>query len=363
MSETLTTQRFFDGHHLHGPTELQLRDGLIQKVSPYVGTPEFSLVSPGFLDLQMNGFESVDVSDCTVDDLISLDQSLFSHGTTHWLATVITAPLDRLEERITFLDHICRSGRVPGLLGIHIEGPFLGKAPGAHRTDWIVPIDISWIDRLPETVRLVTIAPEQHLSSQATELLTQRGVTVSMGHSRPSLSEMESMVSAGASMVTHLFNGMSGVHHRETGLALRALVDERITTGLIADMAHVSPDAVALAFAAKGGQGVCLVSDTVAWNTERAQRRGIQIVNGSPQLVDGTLAGSSTPLSQCVQRSVHEAGVDLAEALKAATLTPANVIHRPHLSQVREGVAINLLAMDDALCVVGAWRALVSHRA
>lgn len=363
MSQTLTTQRFFDGHILHGPTELRLHDGHVQKLTPYGGTPEFSLVAPGFLDLQMNGFASIDVSDCSTEDLISLDQSLLSHGTTHWLATVITAPLDRLGERVAFLNDVCRSGRVPGLLGIHIEGPFLGLAPGAHRTDWIVPIDMTWVDTLPESVRLVTIAPEQQLASQATELLTRRGVAVSMGHSRPSRSEMDSMVSAGASMVTHLFNGMSGVHHRDTGLALRALVDARITTGLIADMSHVSPDAVALAFAAKGGHGVCLVSDTVAWDTERAKRRGIQIVNGSPQLADGTLAGSCTPLSQCVQRSVHDAGVGLEEVLKAATLTPSKVIDRPLLSQVREGGAANLLAMDDALCVVGAWRGLVSHRA
>lgn len=363
MSQILTTKRFFDGQILHGPTELHLHDGVVLKVKPYAGHPEFSLMSPGLLDLQMNGFAAIDISDCSFEDLLSLDQSLLSHGTTHWLATVITAPLDRLGERIAFLDEVCRSGQVPGLLGIHIEGPFLGKAPGAHRTDWIVPIDMEWVEALPESVRLVTIAPEQQMATKATEMLTQRGVAVSMGHSRPSTSEMESMVTAGASMVTHLFNGMSGVHHREPGLALRALVDARITSGLIADMSHVSPDAVALAFAAKGGHGVCLVSDTVAWDTERAKRRGIQIVNGSPQLVDGTLAGSCTPLSQCVQRSVHDAGVDLEEVLKAATMTPSKVIHRPQLSQIREGGTVNLLAMDDALCVVGAWRALVSHRA
>jgi N-acetylglucosamine-6-phosphate deacetylase len=363
VSEILTTQKFFDGQILHGPTEIHLHEGCIHKLTRYDGVPEFSLVAPGFLDLQMNGFESIDVSDCSIDDLIALDQSLLSHGTTHWLATVITAPLDRLEERITFLDEVCRSGLVGGLLGIHIEGPFLGRAPGAHRTDWIVPIDMTWISRLPESVQLVTIAPEQPLAIEATELLTQRGIAVSMGHSKPSTSEVESMVTAGASMVTHLFNGMSGVHHRENGLALRALVDSRITTGLIADMSHVSPDAVALAFAAKGGQGVCLVSDTVAWDSERAKRRGIQIVDGSPQLVDGTLAGSCTPLSQCVQKSVQIAGVGLEDVLRAAATTPSNVIHRPVISQVCEGAAINLLAMNDALCVVGAWRALVSHRA
>jgi N-acetylglucosamine-6-phosphate deacetylase len=101
----------------------------------------------------------------------------------------------------------------------------------------------------------------------------------------------------------------------------------------------------------------------VAWESERAKRRGIQIVDGAPQLVDGTLAGSCTPLSQCVQKSVQEAGVDLEQVVLAATVTPANVIHQPLLAQVCEGAPTNLVALDDALCVAGAWRALVSHRA
>lgn len=361
--EVLTTKNFFDGHTLHGPSALSLNDGHISKIENYLGAPEFHLLSPGFLDLQMNGFDAVDISDATVEQLIDLDNQLLALGTTHWLATVITAPLDRLEQRVRFLDDVCRSGRVPGLVGIHIEGPFLGRAPGAHNTEWIVPIDMEWLHRLPDSVRLITIAPEQEQAIAATSYLVGRGIAVSMGHTRPSATEMELMIVAGANMVTHLYNGMSGVHHRDTGMALRALVDPRISTGLIADMAHVSPDAVRLAFAAKGGDGVCLVSDTVAWNTERAKRRGIQIVNGSPQLVDGTLAGSSTSLSQCVQRSVDVAGVGLEDALKAATVTPSRLLQHPEYSRVAEGDSANLVAMNDALCVTGAWRALVSHRA
>ena len=361
--EVLTTERFFDGHQLHGPSSLTIRDGLVTSVESFSGTSEFHLISPGFFDLQMNGYESVDISDCTVDELIELDRQLLSLGTTHWLATVITAPLDRLADKVHFLHEVCQSGRVPGLVGTHIEGPFLGRAPGAHRTEWIVPIDMDWLQQLPDSVRLVTLAPEQQQAVMATSFLTGRGIAVSMGHTRPTESDIDNMIDAGANMVTHLYNGMSGVHHRETGMALRALVDPRISTGLIADMAHVSPQAVNLAFAAKGGDGVCLVSDTVAWDTERATRRGIKIVNGSPQLANGTLAGSSTPLSQCVQRAVTTAGVVLEEALKAATSTPSRILHRPEMSRVCEGALANLVAMDDALCVVGAWRALVSHRA
>ena len=363
MKEFLTAHTFFDGHTVHGSTKIHLQDGIIQGITPHKGPTDFFCVGPGFLDLQMNGFESVDISDCTIDELAQLDRLLLARGTTHWLATLITAPLDKLSQRIAVLDEAYRSNKVPGMLGIHVEGPFLGSAPGAHRTDWIVPIDMEWLHQLPSSVRLVTIAPEQQLAVAATEVLTKMGIAVSMGHSRPSVREMDTMVEAGSTMVTHLYNGMSGVHHRETGMALRALVDPRVCAGLIADLSHVSRDAVALAFAAKGGHGVCLVSDTVAWDSSRAKQRGIQVVDGSPQLPNGILAGSSTPLSECVQRVVQQVGIDWQEAFTAATVTPARIIHRADLSQIREGSPANLVAIDDSVCVVGAWRALVSHRA
>ena len=361
--EVLTTENFFDGEIFHGCSAIHLDDGRIEKIEPYVGAAQFHIVSPGLCDLQMNGFGAIDLSHCSIDDIIALDQELFELGTTSWLATVITAPLDRLFERVQFLHDVCRSAVAPGLVGIHIEGPFLGNAPGAHRPDWIVPIDMEWLQQLPDSVKLITIAPEQPQAVEATQMLTSGSVAVSMGHSRPTQYDMDNMIRAGATMVTHLFNGMSGVHHREPSMALRALVHPHITVGLIADMAHVSPDAVTLAYVAKGARGVCLVSDTVAWNSERAQRRGIKIINGSPQLADGTLAGSCTPLSACVRNVVHHAGVTVTDALVSATSTPSRILGTPDKSHVREGTPINLVALDDSLCVVGAWRALVSHRA
>lgn len=308
----------------------------------------------------MNGFQTIDVSDASREELAELDHQLLALGTTRWLATVITAPLDRLSERIAFLDDVYRSGSCPGMAGIHIEGPFLGTAPGAHRPDWIVPIDLEWLDQLPASVRLVTIAPEQQDAIAATRLLTSRNVVVSMGHSRPTVEQMNLMIDAGATMSTHLFNGMSGVHHRETGLALKSLIDPRVTAGLIADMAHVSPDAVTLAFAAKGASALCLVSDTVAWQSPRAQRRGVRLVEGVPQLADGTLAGSATPLAECVRRCVTDAHVDLDAAVRAATSTPASLLGLAHdLCQI--GQDVNLVAFDKDLHVVGAWRRLVSQ--
>lgn len=362
MHEILSSENFFDGSDLLGPTTIHLRNGIVESIDPCVTRPEFFFLSPGLLDLQMNGFRRVDVADCELDDLKVLDQELFQLGTTQWLATVTTSPLVRLAERIDVLDKICASGQVPGLLGVHIEGPFLGKAPGAHRQDWIIPIDLDWLRNLPSNVRLVTLAPEQEQAVEATEILKKKGIAISMGHGHPTDTEINAMVDAGASMVTHLFNAMSGVHHRESGLALRALVDQRVIAGLISDLSHVSSDAVALSFAAKGSHGVCLVSDSVAWDSDRARRRGVQLIDGCPQ-IDGTLAGSATPLAQCVQKSINTARVSAVDALTSATATPARILNRAHLTKVKVGSVSNLIALNETFCVVGAWRALVSHRA
>lgn len=361
MTTTLTCERFFDGESFCGPTSISIADGRIVSLDPHHGAADFHLIAPGVIDLQMNGFSTIDISEASRDELIELDSHLLSLGTTGWLATVITAPLDRLRERVEFLDEVFRSGVCPGMLGIHIEGPFLGTAPGAHRPDWIVPIDLTWLSQLPASVRLVTIAPEQQDAVEATKILTVRNVIVSMGHSRPTSQQMENMIESGSSMSTHLFNGMSGVHHRESGLALKTLIDHRVTAGLIADMSHVSSEAVALAFAAKGAQGVCLVSDTVAWESERAKRRGITLRDGAPQLADGTLAGSATPLAECVRRCVRVAGVNPEDALRSATETPARLLHMSQGPLCHEGADVNLLALDHSLHVVGVWRRLVSQ--
>lgn len=361
MTFEITAQNFFDGLVLHGPSSIECDGEVITSITPLTRAPEFFLVSAGCVDLQMNGFAEVDVSSATVDEMIALDGELLRLGTTAWLATLTTAPLDTLTDRVRFLDELFTSGLCPGMLGIHVEGPFLGAAPGAHRPDWIIPIDMDWLRALPSSVKLVTIAPEQVDATSATELLTRRGVVVSMGHSRPRVEQIEQMIAAGSQMVTHLFNGMSPVHHREASLALAALVDSRIVSGLIADMSHVSPDAVRLAFAAKGAGGVCLVSDTVAWSSERAKRRGITLNNGVPQLQDGTLAGSATPLAQCVQRCVTNAGISLESALQSAVSTPASLLGISDQRNCSPGRHVNLVAFDEELYVVKAWRRLVSQ--
>ena len=362
MPGTITTRLFFDGDSMHGPTSITIEGSTVAAIEPLRGEADHHLVCPGLVDLQMNGFGSVDCSRANASELAALDARLASLGTTSWLATIVTAPLDRLDESIGSITEAIESGHVPGCRGIHVEGPFLGSAHGAHRSDWVREPDPTWVDALPDTVRLVTVGAESNASVDLVRALVDRGITVSLGHTRPSDAQYTAVVAAGASMVTHLFNGMSGVHHRDDGLALSALLDDRVATGLIADMVHVSPAAVSLAFRAKRGRGVVLVSDSVAWESPWARSRGVSIRSGAPRLWDGTLAGSSTPLLDGLVRSVTEASVDVAAALRAATSTPADVIGDATIGRIRMGLPCDILTFDDFPSVRVTGRRLVFPR-
>jgi len=334
-------------------------DGRVESINVHSGECEYALVSPGFVDAQMNGFDNVHVANASTEDLLRLDQALLDRGTTSWLGTIVTAPLEKMSASLGSLHASFQTRLIQGFFGIHVEGPFLGAAPGAHPVRHIIACDLDWISRLVPSVRLVTLAPEQTDAVPAIRMLKERRITVSLGHSRPSKVEFDDAVNAGASMVTHLFNGMSGVHHRDPGLAMWALNDDRISCGLIADGVHVQSDAVSLAFRAAGPR-ICLVSDSVSWRTQTGPRPGVEIRDGAPRLLDDTLAGSCTPLAECVKRAVHVCGVSLESALASATSVPADLLGMADLGRIKTGQKSDLVALDSELSVLKAWRRLPS---
>ena len=362
MSDIITCQHFFDGEVMHGARQISFVEGVVVSIEPFEGIAQHHLIAPGFVDIQMNGFEQRDVARGSKDDLHALGLRLQELGTTSWLGTITTAPLDSLSRSIATIDEAIESNLAPGCAGIHIEGPFLGGAPGAHNPAWIIPIDEEWIAQLPSSIRLVTLAAEQRDVASGISLLRKKDVSVSIGHSKPSREQWQQCRDAGARLVTHLFNGMSGVHHRDDGLALFALNDREVFAGLIGDLVHVSPQAISLAFTVKGNGRICLVSDTVGWTSQWANKRDIENRDGSPRLPDGTLAGSSTPLATCVQRVVREAGVPIDLALRAATSAPADAVGLSDIGRVSIGQPADLVALDDALHVVATWTRLVSLR-
>ena len=350
------------------PGYLSVQGGVIAEVGegPPPGEPDLDLgtglLVPGLVDLQVNGYYGVDLADCDPDGWALVARRLPETGTTAFLPTFITAPVPTLA---TALRSAAKAaGAVTAgtrVLGVHLEGPFLSPArAGAHRRDWIVPPSPGAVAELLEAgqglLRLVTLAPEADGALAAIGTLAAAGVLVSVGHSDATAAE----VAAGARMVTHLFNAQRGLHHREPGVVGQALTDQRLTSGLIVDLSHVSAAACAIAFAAAPGR-ICLVTDAAACAGMPPGRYllGGQPVDlpaggGAPVRPGGTLAGSALRMDQAVGNAVA-VGLGLPEAVAAASRIPADLIGRPDLGRLAAGGAADLAWLGDDLRTRATW--------
>ncbi len=339
-----------------GPHAVTCEQGLITSITPISTDYDDILLAPGFIDLQVNGIGEIDVAHARGTEWLSLDQVLLQQGTTTWYPTLISSPLNSYAEkylRITEAQNRSDDAR-PQIAGIHLEGPFLGGALGAHDPQHLQLTDTDWFSSIPDNVRIVTIAPENTAAMAAIGALRARDVVVSIGHTRAPDELTVAAIDAGAQLVTHLFNGMSGVHHRQDGVALVALTDDRVAVSLIADLVHVRPRAINLAFRSKP-QGVILVTDSVAHRSTWAQRRAITHHNGAPRLLDGTLAGSSLALNTAIKNVVRMCGVDMHWAIQAATATPAQLLGLSERGSIAVGCRADLVELDYDFNVLRTW--------
>jgi N-acetylglucosamine-6-phosphate deacetylase len=252
------------------------------------------------------------------------------------------------------------------VLGVHVEGPFLSaRRRGAHNTDWMCDPTPEAVAELlaaaPGLLRIHTLAPELPGALAAIRQLVTAGVLVSVGHSNATAAEVEAAADAGARMVTHLFNAQRPLHHREPGVVGQALVDDRLTSGLIADLTHVVGPVCRLAFQAAPGR-VVLVTDAAAaagMPVGRYELGGEEVIvdgTGPPIRADGTIAGSGLRLDDAVANVVAE-GVDLTTALNAATRLPADLIDRSDLGRIVTGALADLVWLTDDLRTRATWLA------
>lgn len=281
-------------------------------------------VPGGYIDLQINGGWGHHFSD-DPGAIWAVGARLAEHGVTGFLPTLVSDGFDRLAEALEVLNDGPPHGwRGAAPLGWHIEGPFLDPAhAGAHRPSAIRPIAGAALDllRRDRGVRLITLAPELDGADSAIDRLRTAGVAVSLGHTGASAAQARGAVNAGVTMGTHLFNAMQGLHHRSPGAAHTLLTDPRVAVGLIADGQHVAPEMIDLAWRLAGDR-IVAVSDAVSMLGQSDE--------AAARLSDGTLAGSTIAIDQCVRNLVAFTGCSLAQATLAASSRPAAVIdHQP----------------------------------
>lgn len=307
-------------------------------------------VVPGYVDLQINGVDDIDFSVARAPEWERAGRRLLAAGVTEYLPTICSMPLDRYDRvlgRIAAAQHATLRTPLPEIVGVHLEGPFLGGAPGAHPAAVVRPLELDWLvgllDAHPGLVRLVTLAPEADPTGVGIRTLVDRGVVVALGHSTCSYEDAVRAAAAGASLTTHLFNGMGALHHRAPGIAGAAL-DPRtsLTATLIADLVHVHPAVVAMTFAA--GAPI-LVSDAVATGVSYFDEM-VTESGGAAYLPSGTLTGAISLLDDAV-RNVVGLGVDRVDAIAAASTRPAAVLGRQPRSWI---------GLDQQLRVRAAWR-------
>jgi N-acetylglucosamine-6-phosphate deacetylase len=297
-----------------------------------------AFVAPGFIDLQVNGTGAVDFATATVDEIVHAIDTLIGGGTTGLLPTLCSAPLDTYDAMLTRLRRV-QDQRPDAVLGVHLEGPFLGGAPGAHPVDLLCPIDLPWLANLCDTygdfIKIVTLAPEADADGAAIAMLTARNIVVALGHSTIDYDGARQAVTRGARLATHLFNGMGPLHHRAPGLAGAALTDRRIVPSLIADFVHVHPAMVKLALDVR--PDAVLVTDAVP--------------DAATHLPDGTLAGSTLTMARALA-NVASLGFPAARAVRYATANPARALGLDDRGRIAPGARGDLVVLNPTSLAV-----------
>lgn len=338
MLQQLSASRALIEGVLRGPTTVVWRHDMIVEVriARHGDDVYDGILAPGFIDTQVNGVGEDSVVDDDLD-VSRLGHALRAQGVTSWLPTIPTQDPSFYEEGVghvtrKFADEIVG---LPHALGLHFEGPFLGRRPGAHQPEWFA-VGEEILDVFKDA-RMVTIAPEHPIAPRAISALTAAQVVVAIGHSAPTDDEFEEAIACGCRHVTHLFNAMSGVHHVEPGLANSALVDDRLTFSVIADLVHVHPKTLSLIWKAAGDRMI-LVSDQVA----RQNQEGL----------DGArLRGAQVGLDVGVRNLVQECGVPLEDALLMASSRPATLLGLSDRGVLRHGRRADLVLLSDDIDV------------
>lgn len=353
MKTVITAGQLFTTTGIIGSPAVVIEDGRIAfagrrdaiEVPPGTRCVDFDdkVLAPGFVDIHIHGGAGHDVMRASADELMAVERSLAKRGVTSYLPTTVTAPLDltyvaleRLAAAIETADaSLSRDGDLRAQpLGMHLEGPFLSHAKrGVHPPDCLLEPSLEAFDRMWQAARgkvsVMTVAPELPKANYLIREATNRGVTVSVGHSDATGDETSAGIAAGARHATHTFNAMRALDHRKPGIVATVLADDSVTAELICDGIHVRPEVVKLWYRAKGPERAVLVTDAISATGMgngcfRLGEFEVEVKDGVCTF-EGKLAGSVLTLDRAVRNVMEFASIGLWEAVRLATLNPARV--------------------------------------
>lgn len=372
MAFALTGARIFTGETFLDGHAVVIEGARILRVVPEaeIGPAERrdlggGLLAPGFIDVQVNGGGGALLNDNpSIETVKTIATSHRRFGTVGMLPTVITDAPQVIARAVASVARAMAEG-VPGVLGIHIEGPYLDVArKGAHAARFIRAMEEADADAIAGFAMycpvMLTLAPNR-VTPALIRRLTQAGVLVSLGHSDASYAEARQALDAGARSITHLYNAMSQMTGREPGLVGAALEDRDCYVGIIADGHHVHDAALKAAFAARPESRMMLITDampTAAGGPDSFELQGRRVTrsNGRLSLEDGTLAGSDLTMDAALRHCVERLGLELGAVLRMASLSPASFLRCAHeRGRIAPGYLASLVQLGDTLHVTQTW--------
>ena len=369
MQTVVTAERLWDGTSLHQHPLVLIEDGKIDSIASRESASvpadakilDFpgATLGPSYFDVHFHGAAGHDVMEATPQALDTIGTFLASRGTSAYLATTVTAPLDATLRALDGLANEIAKLPQPGRarpLGIHLEGPFLSHAKrGVQPQEHLLAPDIAIFDRLIEAahghVRLMTLAPELPGAVELTAHATSRGVRVSLGHSNATAAETQAAIDAGAVSATHTFNAMRPLDHREPGILGTVLTNDALYAELICDGIHTDPEIVRLWWKAKGPDRAILVTDAMsaAGMPEGEYQLGgfaVQVKDGRAT-ARGVLAGSVLTLDRALANFVKFTDASVEQGLRLLSSNPAAMTGLAHRAgALAPGKSANMVAVD-----------------
>lgn len=331
-----------------------------------ISFPENYHVVAGFIDLHIHGVNNQDVMDATPEALSLMSQALAAEGTTAFLATTMTASQSEIENALMAVrKYIDMQKTIEGaiILGVHLEGPFISpKKIGAQRLDQLLMPDITLIEHWQKItkniIKIVTLAPELPNSADFIRYLQQHNIIASIGHSDATYAETQSAIDAGIHYATHVFNAMRGIHQREPGAVLAALLSDQVATELIVDGKHLHSAIVELILKLKNKEKMILITDAMRAKclgdgTYDLGGQAVTVKHGVATLADGTLAGSTLTLPSAIRNMMHFTNCSLFDAAKMASENPAKALGIFHKKgSIAVGKDADLVVLDEQYQVV-----------
>jgi N-acetylglucosamine-6-phosphate deacetylase len=326
-------------------------------------SPDYQVI-PGAIDIHIHGASNSDAMDATHDALSTMAKTLPKEGTTSFLATTMTQSTQAIESALLnagkYIENQTQENAE--IVGIHLEGPFISPArKGAQPEDYIVDPDVTlfkrWQEMAENQIKLVTLAPEQPNGLDLAAHLRETGVVASIGHSDATYVQIDEAIQAGTTHVTHLYNGMRGLHHREPGVLGAAYLRDELYVELIADGIHCRPEMIKLAYNQITSERMILITDSLRakWLEKGTYDLGGQPVNvdeTKATLSDGTLAGSILKMNDAIKNTMEYTDCSMTDIIKMTAENPAKQLRIfDRKGSIQVGKDADLVILNDRLDV------------